>query len=109
MATITISGSPQAGKTPLTITGAGFTSGQVLALLTTDPEYGSNWTTPDGSALTASRSEQIVKCDSAGAFVVSVLPTFAKQYTYAVRPITEQYETSTATASATNTPTGPNT
>jgi hypothetical protein len=106
---ISITGSPQAGKTPLTITGSGFTSGQVLALLVTDPEYGSNWTTPDGTAVTQARSEQNVKCDSAGAFTVSILPTFAKQYTYAVRPITEQYETTTAISSATNTPTGANT
>jgi hypothetical protein len=109
VATITVSGSPQAGKTPLTLTGAGFTSGQVLALLTSDPEYGSNWTTPDGTTVTQSRSEQIVKCDTNGAFTVSILPTFAKQYTYTVRPITEQYETTSAAATATNTPTGPNT
>jgi hypothetical protein len=107
--TIAITGSPQAGKTPLTITGSGFTSGQVLALLATDPEYGSNWTTPDGTALTQARSEQYVKCDSTGAFTVLILPTFARQYTYAVRPVTEQYETTTAISSATNTPTGANT
>jgi hypothetical protein len=107
--TISVTGTSQAGKTPITITGSGFSSGQVLALLTSDPEYGSNWTTPDGTAVTQARSEQTVRCDTTGAFSVSILPTFNKQYSYSVRPITEQYETTTAISTATATPTQPNT
>lgn len=109
MATLTVTGTPRAGMTAVTVSGSGYTSGQVLALLTSNPEYGSNMTTPDGTAVTQARSERTVVCDTTGAFSVTVLLPFAKLYSFSTRPITEQWETTTALATATTTPTQGNT
>lgn len=109
MATVTITGTPQAGYNTVTVSGTGYTSGQVLALLISSPEYGSNLTTPDGTAVTQARWERNVKCDTTGAFTTTTVFPFAKQYSLSTRPITEQWETTTASATATTTPTQANT
>ncbi len=107
--TVTVTGTAQAGKTAVTVSGTGYTAGQVLSVLQSDPEYGSNWTTPDGTTVTAARAERLVTCDAIGAFSFPALFTLNAQYTITTRPITEQYLTSSASATATVTPTQPNT
>lgn len=107
--TITVTGTPQAGYNNVTVSGTGYSSGQVLALLISDPEYGSNMTTPDGTAVTQARRERTVKCDTTGAFTTTMVFPFAKQYSLSTRDIKEQWETTTASATATTTPTQANT
>lgn len=109
MGTIAITGTPQAGYNNVTVSGTGYTSGQTLALLISDPEYGSNMTTPDGTAVTQARRERTVKCDSTGAFTTMLVFPFAKQYSLSTRDTKEQWETTTAIATATTTPTQANT
>jgi hypothetical protein len=109
LATVTITGTPQAGKSTVTVSGTGYTAGQVLSVLMADPEYGSNWATPDGTSVTAARTERVVKCDNAGVFSFPAMLSFAATYTITTRPITEQYLTTSASATTTVTPSQPNT
>lgn len=110
MASIAITGTPsQAGKGTVTVAGTGFTAGQFISVLVNDPEYGSNLTALDGSSVTQGRQERIVRADTTGAWSFLYTPTFNAQYTFSARPMAEQAITTTALATATLTPTQPNT
>lgn len=113
MASVTITPTvPQAGITLVTVTGAGFTAGQVLSVETVTNQYGSNWVLPDGTVETAARMERWVQADPTGAWNFQYMPSamdLGSALTVKVRPVAEQFLDTTPIATASFSPSQPNT